>query len=73
MCNRQRKAAKGLSEYFKEVISLDASEAQINSAHRVSNVEYKIAKAEATGLGDKSADLVTIATAIHSLNEVSRA
>ncbi len=48
-------AAKGLSEYFKEVIALDASEAQINSAHRVSNVEYKIAKAEATGLGDKSA------------------
>ncbi|MDQ3194574.1 MAG: class I SAM-dependent methyltransferase [Bacteroidota bacterium] len=54
-----------MSEYFKEVIALDASEAQINSAHRVSNVEYKIAKAEATGLGDKSADLVTIATAIH--------
>ncbi len=62
-------AAKGLANYFKEVIALDASEAQIKNAHPVSNVKYKIAKAEDTGLEDETADLVTIATAIHWIDD----
>ncbi|MEO8665454.1 MAG: class I SAM-dependent methyltransferase [Ignavibacteria bacterium] len=58
-------AAKGLAKYFNEVIALDASEAQIKNAYEIPNVKYKIATAEETGLKKDSADLVTIATAIH--------
>ncbi|MEP7146427.1 MAG: class I SAM-dependent methyltransferase [bacterium] len=61
-------AARGLSKYFQKVIALDASESQINNACTFSNVSYKVAKAEETGLDDNTADLVTIATAIHWIN-----
>lgn len=58
-------AARGLAKYFKKIIAIDASNAQIRNAYKLHNIEYKVAKAESTGLESKSVDLVTIATAVH--------
>ncbi|MEO8446103.1 MAG: class I SAM-dependent methyltransferase [bacterium] len=71
-------AAIGIAGYFDKVIALDASTSQIENAIKNDKVEYRIAKAEATGIDTRSADLVTIATAIHWVdldlfyNEVKR-
>jgi ubiquinone/menaquinone biosynthesis C-methylase UbiE len=54
-----------LATHFQRVIATDASSEQIAAAQRVPNVEYRVAAAEESGLPDNSADLVTVAQALH--------
>jgi SAM-dependent methyltransferase len=54
-----------LAERFARVVAADASAQQIENAERRANVEYRVAPAEASGLPDASADLVTAAQAAH--------
>ena len=58
-------AAFDLGRRFDRVIATDASREQIDSATRQPNVEYRVAAAEASGLPDGSAALVTVAQAVH--------
>ncbi len=58
-------AALALSSYFKKVIATDGSAAQLESAPRFANVEYRVAVAENSGLAPASIDLVTVAQALH--------
>ncbi len=58
-------AALGLAEFFRQVIALDASVKQIESAQPHDRVQYRVAAAEATGLPDDSCDAVTVAQALH--------
>ncbi len=57
-----------MARYFDRVIASDASTEQIAHAPRVSNVEYRVTPAEASGLEDHSVDAVTIAQALHWLD-----
>jgi SAM-dependent methyltransferase len=58
-------AALGLAAHFARVIATDASAAQIAHAVRHARIEYRVARAEASGLESASADLVTVAQALH--------
>jgi SAM-dependent methyltransferase len=61
-------AAIGLARRFERVIATDASPQQIAAANAVAphpRVEYRVAPAEASGLDAGSADLVTVAQALH--------
>ncbi|MEW5787207.1 MAG: class I SAM-dependent methyltransferase [Pseudomonadota bacterium] len=58
-------AARGLAGYFRRVVASDASAAQIAAAPPHAGVEFRVAPAEASGLPDASADLVTVAQAAH--------
>jgi SAM-dependent methyltransferase len=58
-------AARGLAEYFGNVVATDASAAQIAHAVPHSKVRYLVAPAEESGLPDHSVDLVTVAQALH--------
>ena len=58
-------AALGLARHFARVIATDASDAQIAHATPHPRVTYRVAPAEASGLGDRSVDLVTAAQAVH--------
>jgi SAM-dependent methyltransferase len=58
-------AAVGLAPHFTRVIATDASDAQLAHAALAPNVEYRCARAEASGLPDGSVDLVTAAQALH--------
>ena len=58
-------AAVGLAPYFGRVFATDASAAQLAQATPVPNIEYTRAPAEASGLADRSVDLVTVAQAAH--------
>jgi len=58
-------ATTDLAARFKTVIATDASAEQIASAPRRSNVEYRVALAEQSGLADESVGLVTVAQALH--------
>jgi SAM-dependent methyltransferase len=49
------------------VIATDASAEQIANATPVSNVEYRVAPADASGLAARSVSLVTVAQALHWL------
>ena len=61
-------AALGLAERFERVIATDASGEQIGAAVPHPRVEYRIARAEASGLEAGTVDLVTIAQALHWLD-----
>lgn len=61
-------AAVGLAEHFERVIATDASAAQIGAATPHERIEYRVARAEASGLADASVDLVTVAQALHWLD-----
>ncbi len=61
-------AAVMLAEFFKKVIALDASAAQIASAQPNPRVEYHVAPAEATGLPNHCCAAITVAQAIHWLD-----
>jgi SAM-dependent methyltransferase len=61
-------AARGLTEFFHEIIATDASEKQIASAGQQARVRYRLALAEQSGLAPASVDLVTVAQALHWLN-----
>lgn len=58
-------AAVALSKHFSKVVATDASAAQITEAEPAPNVEYLVAPAEQSPLVDASADLVTVAQALH--------
>lgn len=54
-----------LAQRFDRVIATDLSAAQLAAAPLLPNVEYREAPAEASGLPDRSVDLVTVAQAMH--------
>ena len=58
-------AAVELAEYFHHVVATDPSPRQIENATTRSNVEYRVARAEDSGLPRRSVDLVTAAQALH--------
>lgn len=58
-------AALALAAYFERVVATDASRAQIDAATEHPAVRYRVATAEESGLDDDSADLVTVAQALH--------
>lgn len=58
-------AAVGLAKYFDRVHATDASAEQIAVARPHHKVEYRVEPAEHVSLPDSSADLVTVAVAIH--------
>ncbi len=61
-------AAKMLSPHFKQVFATDISQKQLDKAHKAANISYAVEPAETTSLPDHSADLVTVAQAIHWFN-----
>lgn len=61
-------AAIGLAKYFDRVYATDASVEQISLAHTHDKVEYHVEPAERVSLDGSSADLVTVAVAIHWFN-----
>ena len=58
-------AAIGLARHFAHVVATDASEEQIARATPHPRVTYRVARAEASDLQDRSVDLVTAAQAVH--------
>lgn len=58
-------AAVSLAKYFFRVYATDASAEQISHAKTHEGVEYHVEPAEQTGLETGSADLVTVAQAVH--------
>lgn len=58
-------AAIGLAKHFERVYATDASPAQIALAYPHERVEYHVEPAEHVSLDDSSADLVTVAVAVH--------
>lgn len=58
-------AAVGLAEHFRHVVATDVSSEQIEHARPHARIEYRVAPAEASGLRAQSADLVTVAAALH--------
>jgi SAM-dependent methyltransferase len=58
-------AAVPLAAYFEQVIATDASEKQIAQASGPENIKFAVAPADSAPIGDSSADLVTVAQALH--------
>jgi ubiquinone/menaquinone biosynthesis C-methylase UbiE len=58
-------AAVALADYFSRVLATDFSVGQIGQAIAHPRIEYRVAPAEQSGLDDQSADLVTVAQALH--------
>lgn len=54
-----------LANVFERVIATDASEKQVANAERHQRVEYRVATAEESGLEPNTADLITVAQALH--------
>lgn len=54
-----------LAQRFDRVIASDLSAAQLAAAPQMPNVEYREAPAEASGLPEHCADIVTVAQAMH--------
>jgi SAM-dependent methyltransferase len=61
-------AALGLAKHFTGVYATDASAEQISHAYPHERVSYHAEPAEHVSLADSSADLVTVAVAIHWFN-----
>jgi len=57
-----------LARRFSRVIATDFSAAMLGRAPRHPAVEYRVAPGEASGLGDATADLVSVAQALHWLD-----
>jgi SAM-dependent methyltransferase len=57
-------AAVGLARHFKHITATDASASQIEHAAPDPRVSYRVAPAEASGLEDRSVDVVTAAQAL---------
>ncbi len=57
--------ASVLSQQFSQVVATDISEMQLAWAKRYDNINYYVASAENSGLTSQSADLITVAQAIH--------
>lgn len=58
-------AALGLAEHFDRVVATDASAEQIDAATLHPRVTYAVARARNSPLEDATADLVTVAQALH--------
>jgi SAM-dependent methyltransferase len=58
-------ASLGLARHFARVVATDASPDQLAQAPAHPRIEWRVAPAEASGLEDGSADLVTVAQALH--------
>lgn len=58
-------AAGSLARHFDRVIATDASAQQIGNAQPFERVEYRVARAEHSGIASGSVDLVTVAQALH--------
>jgi SAM-dependent methyltransferase len=58
-------SAIGLADFYKSVYATDPSEQQIKYAMPNPQIVYKVEQAEICGLPDHSADLITIAQALH--------
>ena len=58
-------ATVGLAESFDLVIATDASAKQLAEAPAIANVEYRVARAEDSGLETNSADLIVVAQSAH--------
>jgi SAM-dependent methyltransferase len=58
-------AAIGLAERFERILAIDASSEQLAQARQHPRVEYRVARAEETGVGGGAVDLVSVAQAIH--------
>jgi SAM-dependent methyltransferase len=58
-------AAVALASLFERVVATDASAEQVAAATPHARVEYRVAPAEESGLASESADLVTVAQALH--------
>lgn len=58
-------AAVGLVRHFRRVVATDASTEQLRHAEAHVNIAYRVAAAEASGLADRSIDLITVAQAAH--------
>lgn len=57
--------ARALAPHFTEVLATDLSAAQLAQAPALSNVRYRAAAAEDSGLANASADLIVAAQAAH--------
>jgi SAM-dependent methyltransferase len=57
-----------LARRFKHVTATDLSASMLQQAPRHPAVDYRVAPAEASGLGNATADLVTVAQALHWLD-----
>jgi hypothetical protein len=58
-------AAIGLAEFFESVEATDASSDQIGHTFPHARVRYRVAPAEASGLSERSVDLISVAQALH--------
>ncbi len=58
-------ATLALTERFDRVIATDASAGQLAAAPRHPRIEWRVAPAERSGIASASADLVTVAQALH--------
>jgi SAM-dependent methyltransferase len=58
-------ASAPLAQRYEQVLATDLSAAQLAAAPRLPNVEYRATPAEASGLAEHCADLVTVAQAMH--------
>jgi ubiquinone/menaquinone biosynthesis C-methylase UbiE len=54
-----------LASHFEKVYATDLSQKQIDQAPHKSNIDYRVARCEASGLPDRVADLVTVGQALH--------
>lgn len=61
-------SATQLANYFEKVMATDLSSKQLQAAEQKSNIIYKIATAEESGIQTGIIDLVTVAQAIHWFN-----
>lgn len=58
-------SALALTRHFEHVIATDVSAQQIRNAHADSRIEYRIGRAETSGLNAQSVDLISVAQAFH--------
>jgi SAM-dependent methyltransferase len=58
-------AAVGLANRFEHVIATDASRMQIEHATPHPRITYRVARAEESGVDERSVDLVAVAQALH--------
>jgi len=61
-------AAISLSGYFETVIATDTSKEQISRSFKRENIFYRVEQAEHSSLENNSADIISVATAIHWFN-----
>ena len=61
-------AAIGLAQHFSTVYASDISSRQLEFAHKRSNIQYIVGKAEQGKFPDESIDIITVAQSLHWLD-----